>query len=171
MEVFKEDETLYKKQYGYSDVKNKVEANKDTVYEWGAVSEILVWTSVMQLYEENKIDLNADIKEYLPEGFLTKLSSDKPITMLNLMNHNAGWQELPTEMEVTDTSERVDLEAALKMSEPPQIYERGEFTAYFNWGTALVAFIVEEVSGEDYIMEILKYYMETTKIMKMVGDI
>ena len=44
----------------------------------------------MQLYEQGKIDLNADIRQYLPEGYLQNLRFEKPVTMLNLMNHNAG---------------------------------------------------------------------------------
>ena len=52
----------------------------------------------MQLVEQGKIDLNADIRTYLPEGFMTKLKYDSPITMLNLMHHNAGFEENPFDL-------------------------------------------------------------------------
>ena len=37
-----------------------------------------IWVSVMQLSEEGKIDLNADIRNYLPKGFLKNLHYDTP---------------------------------------------------------------------------------------------
>ena len=48
----------------------------------------------MQQWERGNIDLDADIREYLPERFLAKLQyEDEKITMKNLMSHNAGFQE------------------------------------------------------------------------------
>ena len=47
--------------------------------------------------------MSADIKNYLPEGFLKNLKFDKTITMLNLMNPNAGFQETDFELEAFPT--------------------------------------------------------------------
>ena len=90
--VFSGNEVLYSKHFGYIDRENNIDADENSVYEWGSISKMFIWVSVMQLYEQGKLDLNADIHTYLPEGFLKKLRYDEPITMLNLMNHNAGWQ-------------------------------------------------------------------------------
>ena len=80
--------------YGHSDIENNIACDDQTVYEWASTSKIMVWISVMQQYERGNIDLNADIRDYLPSGFLTKLQyPDEKITMINLMNHNAGFQE------------------------------------------------------------------------------
>lgn len=40
-----------------------------TVFEWGSISKTFVWVSVMQLVEDRKIDLETDIRTYLPDGF------------------------------------------------------------------------------------------------------
>lgn len=149
--VFDGKETIYSNCFGYADVENKIPADEQTVYEWASCSKLLVWVSVMQLWEQGKIDLNEDIHAYLPEGFLTKLSSDEPITMLHMMNHTAGWQETVYDVEVADESDIISLEQALKNTEPYQAYAPGEHTAYSNWGTALAAFIVEYVTGQDYV--------------------
>lgn len=71
----------------------------------------------MQLYEQDKIDLDKDIKEYLPKGFLTKLAYDTPITMINLMNHTAGWQELTYDIETKEALYRSIYEKAKKSDE------------------------------------------------------
>ena len=158
--VFEGDDTLYSGYFGYADIENKVVADAETVYEWGSCSKLLVWISVMQLYEDGLIDLEADIRTYLPDNFFGKLEYDEPITMLNLMNHTAGWQETVYDVEVAEKSEIVDLETALKNTEPAQVYRPGEHTAYSNWGTALAAFTVERVTGMDYAEYVHKNIFE-----------
>lgn len=148
--VFKGDKILYSKHDGYIDRENKILADENSVYEWGSISKLLVWVSVMQLNEAGKLDLNTDIREYLPEGFLTKLKYNEPITMLNLMNHNAGWQEVMSNTEVANEADIISLEQALKNTEPAQAFKPGEVTAYSNWGTALAGYIVQRISGLDY---------------------
>ena len=158
--VFSGDEVLYSKHFGYIDRENQVIADENSVYEWGSISKMFVWVSVMQLYEQGKIDLNADIQTYLPEGFLTKLKYDEPITMLNLMNHNAGWQETSSALEVADEADIISLEEALRKTEPVQVFKSGEITAYSNWGAALAGYIVERVSGMDYAEYLHKNVLE-----------
>ncbi len=131
--------------------------DENTVYEWGSVSKLLIWISVMQLYEQGKLDLDKDIREYLPKNFLQKLSFDKPITMINLMNHTAGWQETIYDVETKDASRIVTLKQALKQTEPAQIYEPGTVCAYSNWGAALAAYIVECISKDKFYNYAKKY--------------
>ena len=151
--VFDETGIIYEGYYGYSDMEAGILADEETVYEWGSTSKLLVWVSVMQLKEQGKLDFETDIREYLPEGFLTKLQyEDERITMLNLMNHDAGFQESMYENQMATEDELYgSLEEAVKACECYQAYHVGEHTAYSNWGTALAAFIVERVSGMSYV--------------------
>ena len=151
--VFDETGIIYEGYYGYSDIEVGILADKETVYDWGSTSKLLVWVSVMQLMEQGKLDLETDLREYLPKGFLTKLQyEDETITMLNLMNHDAGFQESMYENQLATEDELYDsLEEAVKACECYQAYHVGEHTAYSNWGTALAAFIVERVSGMSYV--------------------
>jgi len=151
--VFDANGIIYNGCYGYSDIENNIPADSETVYEWGSCSKLLVWTSVMQQWEQGNLDLNADIREYLPENFLTKLQyPEEKITMLNLMNHNAGFQESFYENQEASPDEVYDtLEEAVKNCECYQAYHVGEYTAYSNWSTSLAAYIIEQVSGTDYV--------------------
>lgn len=148
--VFDSTEELLKKYYGCVDMENQVAVTQDSVFEWGSATKLLVWVSVMQLYEQGKLELDSDISGYLPEGFLTNLTYDKPITMLNLMNHNAGFQEGYVDVMVKDPDYIDSLEEALRKHEPAQIYEPGTVTSYSNWGAALAGYIVERVSGMSF---------------------
>lgn len=161
--------------YGDANTKDNIKADKDTVYEWGSISKMLIWTSVMQLYEQGKIDLNADVRNYLPEGFLSNLSYKEPVTMLHLMNHTAGFQETVWDVEVIDREKIISLKDALLSTAPAQIYEPGTVVSYSNWGAALAAYIVECVSGMDYADYVHKNIfeplgMEHTTIMPDCSD-
>ena len=135
--AFNRDELLYEGAYGQVDRENNIAATTESVYEWGSISKLTVWVSVMQLYEQGKIDLNADVRTYLPEGFFKNLKYDDPITMLHLMNHTAGWGEGTWNVQVDKSEDIMSLGNALRYSEPPQIYRPGEVCSYSNWGAAL----------------------------------
>lgn len=148
--VFSGDETVYTGYFGCADKENALAVDENTVMEWGSASKLLVWVSAMQLWEQGKLDLDADISGYLPEELCANCVYDAPVTMINLMNHNAGYQEVYADIFLKDADAVLPLEEALKAHAPAQIYEPGTVTAYSNWSTALAALIVQRVSGQDY---------------------
>lgn len=123
--MVKDGQVVLSKGYGYADVEQQIPVSPDTVMEWGSISKLAVWTSVMQLAEQGKLDLNEDIRKLLPEHFLTKLEYDEPITMLHLMNHNAGFEEYMFDMAYQSPEEVRSLEEGLKLAQPAQIYRPG----------------------------------------------
>lgn len=145
--VVGKDRVIYRNYFGYADREQGIAVDENTVMEWGSVTKLLVWVSAMQLWEQGKLDLEADIREYLPEGFLRNLKYDSPVTMLHLMNHNAGFEETFIGM-MTPEEERIQsLEAYLTTIQPRQVYQPGTVTAYSNWGVALAGYVVERISG------------------------
>ena len=148
--VFTADETLYETYAGFADVENRLPVAEDTVFEWGSTTKLLVWISVMQLWEEGLIDLSADIRTYLPDGFLTNLTFSTPVTMLDLMNHRAGFQEQIADLMLPVDEDALSLEEALRLHKPKQVYEPDTVTAYSNWGVALAGYTVECISGESF---------------------
>ncbi len=143
--VFDKDGTIYQGNFGYMDKEKGIKADDDSVFEWGSITKLTVWISVMQLWEQGKINLEEDIRTYLPEGFLRNLHYDKPITMLDLMNHQAGFDETTFYMR-SDKS----IEEILKEQQPIQSFEPGTVTAYSNYSTGLAALIVERISGQTF---------------------
>ncbi len=148
--VFNSENELYTGCFGYTDRENGVSTDMDSVFEWGSTTKLLVWTSVMQLCEQGKIDLETDIREYLPEGFLKNLRFDRPVTMTHLMNHNAGFQEVLWDVFANSEDEIMALGELLSHRQPEQVFEPGSVTAYSNWGVALAGYIVECIAGQPF---------------------
>ncbi len=152
--IFRNEQTIHQWYIGEADIENDVPVSDQTVFEWGSVTKTLVWVSALQLWEQGKLDLEADVRTYLPDGFFTKRKNDDPVTYLNLMHHNAGWEEMVKDLFLPQGSGFNGLEAELKSHEPLQIYETEQYTAYSNWGVALAGHIIERISGltfADYV--------------------
>lgn len=158
--IFQGDEVLLSEHYGKADIANSIPADESSVYEWGSISKTLIWVSAMQLWEQGLLDFDRDIREYLPDGFFRHLSYDDPITMMNLMNHNAGWQETTRPIWKTDESAILSLREELQAIEPAQIHRPGEVAAYSNYGAAVAGYVIECVSGMDYCEYVHKNIFE-----------
>ncbi|WP_314831254.1 serine hydrolase domain-containing protein [uncultured Streptococcus sp.] len=145
--VFDKDGTIYQGSFGYMNKEKGIKADDNSVFEWGSVGKLAIWVSVMQLWEEGKIDLNEDIRIYLPEGFMKTLRYDNPVTMTDLMNHQAGFGE---STHAYKEDKGLSIEEILAVNQPEQSYEPGTMTAYSNFSASLAAYIVERISGQDF---------------------
>jgi len=172
--VTKDGEVVFNKAYGYA-IQDVSEVTLDSVFEWGSATKLLVWTSVMQLAEQGKIDLDKDIQEYLPKNFFKKLKYETPVTMYNLMHHNAGWEDGVVNLFYSNPKDVPSLEKQLRENEPRQIYKPGAIVAYSNYGTALAGYIVELISGlafYEYVWEniFIPLSMNDTAIHPLQAD-
>ena len=144
-------DTVFSKGYGVSNIENASPMNPETtVFEWGSISKTFVWVSVMQMEERGEVNLTEDIRAYLPKDFLKNLCYEEPITLLHLMNHTAGFEDQMLDLRFYRPEEEISLFSVMSEHQPKQVFRPGEICAYSNWGAALAALIVEQVSGQSY---------------------
>ena len=75
--------------YGYADVDRRTPVDPArTLFRIGSVSKLFTWTAVMQLVELGKLDLDADVNQYL--DFTTPATYPQPITLKHILTHTAG---------------------------------------------------------------------------------
>lgn len=153
--VVKDGKLLFVKGYGYADVAKKTPVSPETtLFRPGSISKLFTWTAVMQLVEQGKLNLNADVNNYL--DFQIPPAFGKPITMRNIMTHTSGFEESGKDLFVRDASDLKPLGEYLKAHMPERIFPPGEIPAYSNYATAIAGYIVQRVSGQpfdDYIEE------------------
>jgi len=151
--VVKDGEILLKKGYGYSDLATHTPVDPDnTLFRPGSVSKLFTWTAVMQLLEQGKLDLDAQINQYL--DFEIPPRDGVPATLRQILTHSAGFEEQIRGLISMREDELMPLDAALKRWTPKRIHVPGRTPAYSNYATALAGYIVERVAGErfeDYI--------------------
>lgn len=155
--LFRDGQVTFQKQAGYMDLEQKIPASQDSIYEWGSVSKTLIWVSMMQLVEEGKLDLNHSALSYLPNNFKKQLHLKYDFTLLDMMNHQAGFQETIYPIEYPSAKEIIPLKNLLLKANPGQAYQPGTVTAYNNWSAALAAYIVECQSGQDFYSYVQKH--------------
>lgn len=157
---FHGDEVLCTDYFAYSDAELQAKADESSVFEWGEVSELLVWVSALQLWEQGSLDLEGDIRDCLPDGFLRRLAYDEPITILDLMNGTAGWQELVCPVWKTDAEAIRPLGEALRAVEPKQVCRPGEAAVDQMYNAAVAAYVIECITGQDYSDHVREHILE-----------
>jgi CubicO group peptidase (beta-lactamase class C family) len=139
--------------YGMADIKNGVAASRSTVFDLGYVSKVITAVAVLQLVDAKTIDLDAPVKQYLPD-----LSSKfKTVKVHNLLHAtsgipdycSSGHKERPQPQEMILT----DLVAWVNKQEPD--FQPGKVFAPVNVDYSLLALLVQQVSGIPY-----EYYVK-----------
>src|SRR5438445_7280263 len=129
--VVKDGKVLFAKGYGFSDVeKRKSVSPAETLFRPGSISKLFTWTSVMQLVEQGKLDLDRDVNDYL--DYKIPPAFGKPITLRNIMTHTPGFEEVDKNVIVSDSTRIEPLEAFLKDWTPHRIFPPGQVPAYSN---------------------------------------
>lgn len=144
------DETRVLRGYGHADVERGTPVDPSTtLFRIGSISKTFTWTAVMMQVDAGRLDLDADINDYL-DVFQIEETFDSPITMRHLMTHTAGFENSLKVFATTDDHDPRSLGEVLSATQPARVYPPGARTSYSNWGSALAAHIVEQVAGKTY---------------------
>lgn len=159
--VVKDGQVLFSKGYGYADFEKRVPVSPElTLFRTGSVTKLFTWTAVMQLVEQGKADLDADVNIYL--DFKIPHTHGKPVTLRNLLTHRGGFQETLKNLGAQNKGS-VDLGKYVRENIPDQIFAPGSTPSYSNYGASLAGYVVERISGVSF-----DQYVEDT-IFKPLG--
>jgi len=150
--IVKDGAILTQRGYGYADVAKKTPVDPvTTLFRPGSVSKLMTWTAVMQLVEQGKLDLDADVNQYL--DFQIAPRDGKPITLRQVLTHTAGFEEQVKGI-LSEDPASPPYDALLKRWTPARVFDAGTTPAYSNYATSLAGYVVQRVSGlsfDDYL--------------------
>jgi D-alanyl-D-alanine carboxypeptidase len=146
--VVKNGEIIKSRGYGLSNVEYHLPAREDSVYQLASVTKQFTATAIMVLVEQNKIDLDNKIAQYLTDLPLEWQN----VTVRHLLNHTSGivnYTALPEfwQRNLYSTSKEEIVKLVTKY---PLEFLPGDAFNYCNTGYVLLGMIIEKVSGQAY---------------------
>lgn len=145
------------KGYGWADVAEKKPMTTETLFEPGSISKTLNAVGILKLAQEKKVDLYADINQYLTSWKFPydSLSQGKKITLAQLLSHNAGLTvhgfpghdingPVPTVYEVLDGKKPSFTPAVRSEFEPDLKFQ------YSGGGTTISQVLLSDVTKQPY---------------------
>ena len=140
----REDTILHHEGYGFADAERSIPNTPETKYQIASVSKSFTAAAVLLLEEQERLALDDPISRFLPE-----FPNGERITIEHLLAHTSGLARYVFQSDYAERSRRfhttrdlVDWAASLPPSAAP-----GERYAYSNANYAVLAFIIERVSG------------------------
>jgi CubicO group peptidase (beta-lactamase class C family) len=147
--VVRDGRVLTQRGFGYADVGARTVVDPDkTLFRAGSISKLFTWIAVMQLVEQGRIDLDADINQSL--DFQIPAYRGEPTTMRQIMTHTAGFEEAFKGGITFGEGSPPPLGDAVKALLPARVFAPGTTPAYSNVATALAGYVVERVSGTPF---------------------
>jgi CubicO group peptidase (beta-lactamase class C family) len=122
----------------------KVDASR-TLFRIGSVSKVFTAVAALQLMEAGKLDLQQDIRAYVPE-FPLRYGA----TTHQLLTHTAGLDERFAGAYTDAPEHLVPLATHLRLDPPKQAIRPGTAYSYSNYNYALAGLLVERLSGVRY---------------------
>ncbi|WP_341281012.1 serine hydrolase [Paenibacillus sp. FSL H8-0537] len=145
--VAKDGEVLLRKGYGFSGT-NKLN-RPDAKSRIASITKSFTAASIMQLVEQGKLSLNDPVSK-----FVTGIPRGDDITIHMLLSHTSG---LPSEF---TRSGDVAIEQTIAELRTKQLkYEPGTTYLYSNNGYVLLAYVLEQLSGESYADYVSKHLL------------
>ena len=139
------EETAY---VGVTSVENPLPVDETTLFQFGSTGKTYTATAVMRLVEQGLVDLDAPVRTYVPELVLKDEDTAANVTVLQLLNHTAGWEgDLMDDMGNGDDA----LEKYVRrMATIEQVTPLGATVSYNNASLSLAGRLIEKVTGSTY---------------------
>jgi CubicO group peptidase (beta-lactamase class C family) len=157
--VVKDGKLFFAKGYGYADLEKGIPVDPDqTGFRIGSVTKLFTWTAVMQLVEQGKLDLDADVNTYL--DFRIPATYPEPITLKHLMTHTSGIEQIHTDILVSNADDLVPAREFLVSHMAARVRPPGVCVVYSNYNTDLAGYIVARVSGRPYDQYVKEHILD-----------
>ena len=156
--IIKGGEVIFSGGWGWEDRDKHVPVSDVTSYSWASCSKTLTAALAMQLWSDGKLDLDRDVREYVPEWPLKKWqNADARITSRLLLEHQSGIPRSPGGVTKSvppsqDTDHPyADVVAALRQfQDMPLKFKPGAVFGYSNGGYLLLAAAEQRAAGAPY---------------------
>ncbi|HEY4452714.1 MAG TPA: serine hydrolase domain-containing protein [Pseudonocardiaceae bacterium] len=134
--------------HGITSVENPLAVDADTLFQFGSTGKTYTATAVLRLVDKGLVDLDAPVRRYVPELKLKDESVAERVTVLQLLNHTAGWDGDYNRN--TGTGDDALAVYIAGMADIDQISPLGTEVSYNNASLSLAGHLIANVTGQTY---------------------
>ena len=145
--VIRDGEPIVRAGYGLADLETQTRASATTNYRLASVTKQFTAASILLLAEDGRLKLDDRVRNWLP----SLPQAAEPVTIRHLLTHTSGLIDYEDVIPETFKPQLHDADVLrLLESEDRTYFKPGSSYRYSNSGYALLALIVERVSGKTF---------------------
>jgi len=130
---------------GVTSVENPLPVDERTLFQFGSTAKTFTATAIMGLVEQGRVDLDASVRRYIPELRTKQPDVAERVTVLQLLNHTAGWDG--DFFANTGNGDDALATYVARIAELEQVTPLGESVSYNNASLAVAGRVIEKVTG------------------------
>jgi CubicO group peptidase (beta-lactamase class C family) len=134
--------------HGVTSVDNPLPVGPSTLFQIGSTTKTYTATAIMALVEAGEVGLDDPVCTYVPELRLKDEAAARTVTVLQLLNHSAGWNG--DYFEDTGDGEDAITKHVQKMAQLEQVSPPGTVASYNNAAYVLAGRVIENVTSQAY---------------------
>lgn len=145
--VLKGDKVVFKKGYGVANIHTKESITPATNFRLASVTKQFTAMAILQLEQQKKLSLEDPLSKY----FSSFPDYGRKIKIKHLLTHSSGLVDYEDLIPVTQSVQLHDTNCLQLMYTTDSLYfPAGSQYKYSNTGYAILALIVEKISGKDF---------------------
>lgn len=143
---------------GVTNLDHPLPVTEDTLFQIGSITKTFTGTAVMRLVEMGKLDLNARIRDYLPEFQVRDGAAAANATIAHLLTHTAGW--VGDYFDDTGPGRDALPKYVTNMADLEQLAPLGSLWSYNNAGFIVAGLVIEKVTCKPYEQALQELVLE-----------
>lgn len=150
LSIVQDQKTIYKKNFGYSNIEKKQQVDNNTLFEIGSNSKALTALAILKLEKQKKIDLDKNVDKYI-EGLTFRFNGEEVhITIREFLCQTSGIpfktiDMIPKSNESNSLSKTVEMLKGISLDNKP-----GEIFEYATINYDVLGLIIEKITGRTY---------------------
>lgn len=155
--IVHQGEVVYVKGYGLADREKNIAVTPKTVFNWASNSKPVGGVLAMQLVERKMLDLDADVRKYVPE-FPDK---GAVITTRQLLAHTSGIPHYSNGLVIPASMRRRDFKAYEnpvvgldRFKNSPLLFKPGEKVSYSSYAYVLLSAVIQSAGRAPFLQQV-----------------
>jgi len=134
--------------HGVTSIENPLPVDENTIFQYGSTHKTFTATAIMRLVDQGKLSLDDKVRKHVPTLATKDPSVAENITVLQLLNHTAGWTgDAPEDTGDGDDAREKFVEALANFE---QVTPLGATVSYNNAAVNVAGHVIERITGKVY---------------------